>query len=155
MNQHSLLKIEVEGYVIEEHIDEIIESTISISFLLLMMSVSTVFADIPEDFLGLGGGSKPETQKIEATDHGIIVSTEGSYTPDRQAAGIIYKKPIDPKDVTVEFTIDKISTLNPVQGAQWSQERDSWYAVSLLDKPDFWTTANDDVKSFYIGNIPY
>lgn len=122
--------------------------------LMLMLTVNLAYAASLDEFTLLKGGSKPDTMKVVKTDGGIAVTGQGSYTPDGEAAGVIFKNAVDPKDVTVEFTIDAIPTLNPIKGGEWSQERDSWYTVSIMDQPKFWTVSNDAVKSFTLAISP-
>ena len=107
-----------------------------------------------KDFSLLKGGTKPETQKVQQTEAGIEIKGQGSYSGTDQAAGVIYTKAVDPKDVTVEYTVNSIPTLNPLIGGQWSQERDSWYTVSLMDQPKYWTNLNTQVKSISIAISP-
>lgn len=125
-----------------------------VSVINLLLTVSIASAAGKDDFIQLKGGTKPKTMKVTESKAGITVVGQGSYSPEDQAAGIIYKKAVSPKDVTVEFTINKIPTLNPIKGSAWTQARDSWYTVSIMDKPEYWTTANDKVKSFSLAISP-
>lgn len=129
----------------------------SIAIIIMILAASSFSISASSqfgDFTLLAGGTKPETQKVEQTIDGIVISGDGSYSPVLQASGVIYTKPVNPSNVTVEYIINTIPTLNSLIGGQWSQDRDSWYTVSLMDKATYWTNANTDVKSISIAVSP-
>ena len=105
---------------------------ISMVFLLIISYSASAFAAGVTDWTNLSGykiGTEVIPHVLTQTSTGIqVYSAKGQFDMTENVSGIIYNTPVNPDDLSVEFTVQKIAE---------STGNDAWISFCLLNTKDY------------------